>query len=752
MQSRYFKYSPLIVAINTALFMAMPTHAAEVSTIANLDSLDNLDTIDSTDKESEDIPSVTLPAVVVTSNLATDITENTNAYTIPITSTATGLALSTKETPQSSSVITNQQIKDKQLNTLVDVLNNTPAIQVSKFDSTRQGFSARGFEINHFQVDGMNVNFIQQAAMSEYGANTAMYDHVEVVRGATGLMSGAGDPSANINLVRKHANSTVPSTEVSATANRFGNYGVSIDHSRALTQDGDIRGRVIASYSDGDTFIERENKGNTLAYVTIDADIGDNTTANIGAAYQHNKNHNVMWGGLPSYLSDGTHADWDVSKNDSPNWARWDSDVMQYFANINHNINDNWTVALKGSYQNATSSPKLYYHYGSTVDADTGIGPRPHVYFADTERTQTNLQGTLTGDFEAFGQPQQVIAGASYNNNDLESYDYQFDKEKLAPARNFFTWDGSYPEPAWGNTKQSSDATFRESAVFAAAKVSLAEPVSLILGSRLSNYTAKGTQFDTDVSTEAKNVVTPYAGVNYKLNDAHTLYANYSDIFKPQTQRDINGHYLDPITGKNYEIGLKSSNADGSLTSQVNIFKILQDNVAQADGDKKITGTTPPEQAYYGAKGTTSTGVEVEVTGKLSDNINSTLAYSHYHAKDNKNQPISTTIPNTNIQLFTSYDLSDKISGLTVGAGVNWLSEYHSFGTNPKTQQPEKYSQSPVTLVNAMARYAISDNLGIQVNVNNLLNKKYVVSNPWGLDQISYGEPINVMGKITYKW
>ena len=199
-------------------------------------------------------------------------------------------------------MVTNQQIKDQNSTTLIDVLKRTPAIQVSSVDGARNGLSSRGFAINSFQIDGLNTDFVQQAAMGEYSANTAMFDHVETVRGATGLMSGSGDPSANVNLIRKRADSSVPKTELSANVDRYGQYGLSVDRSQSLVESGAVRGRVVASYQDGDTFIDRQELGQSLLYATVDADVGDSTTVSVGASRQHNKSKSTMWGGLPKTI------------------------------------------------------------------------------------------------------------------------------------------------------------------------------------------------------------------------------------------------------------------------------------------------------------------------------------------------------------------------------------------------------------------------------------------------------------------
>ena len=78
------------------------------------------------------------------------------------------------------------------MTTVADALLNTTGVSLKPVDRERNNLSVRGFEINSFQLDGVPV------ATGNIGietGNTAIYDRVEVVRGATGLLSGAGDPS-----------------------------------------------------------------------------------------------------------------------------------------------------------------------------------------------------------------------------------------------------------------------------------------------------------------------------------------------------------------------------------------------------------------------------------------------------------------------------------------------------------------------------------------------------------------------------
>ena len=126
-------------------------------------------------------------------------TENTGAYTTGSMSTATRLNLSIKDTPQSMSVLTRQQLDDFQLDNLSEAMGQVTGVVVQRNDSERPTYTSRGYAIDNFQIDGMLNTF----AGLKSDSDTIIYDRIEVVRGATGLTTGAGDPSGTINMMRK---------------------------------------------------------------------------------------------------------------------------------------------------------------------------------------------------------------------------------------------------------------------------------------------------------------------------------------------------------------------------------------------------------------------------------------------------------------------------------------------------------------------------------------------------------------------
>lgn len=148
----------------------------------------------------------TLGSVTVTAQAERPgTTEGTGTYrAIGPSTTATGLPMTLRETPQSVSVVTHQQMQDRNMHSLDDVADVATGLTYSKLGTERSTFYSRGFPITDLQVDGVSTSVAE--SYSGYAMslnNMAIYDRIEIVRGANGLLQGSGNPSAIINMVRK---------------------------------------------------------------------------------------------------------------------------------------------------------------------------------------------------------------------------------------------------------------------------------------------------------------------------------------------------------------------------------------------------------------------------------------------------------------------------------------------------------------------------------------------------------------------
>lgn len=181
-----------------------------------------------------------------------DTTEKSESYQVKRSEMSTKLPLTLKETPNSLSVVTNQQMKDFKMTNLNDVLASTSGVVVEKVETDRTYYSSRGFDITNFKVDGTTLPLL--FGTNIYGdLDTAIYDRVEVAYGANALASDTGFPSATVNFVRKRP-TNVPQASVGFSAGSYQKKRLEADASGALSSH--VRGRAVLAKETSDTYLD----------------------------------------------------------------------------------------------------------------------------------------------------------------------------------------------------------------------------------------------------------------------------------------------------------------------------------------------------------------------------------------------------------------------------------------------------------------------------------------------------------------
>lgn len=674
-------------------------------------------------------------------------TEGTGSYTTGSMSTATGLPLSIRETPQSVTVVTRQQINDQDARSLTEVLRTTTGMAESNFDTERSTFNYRGFGVDNYQYDGVPTTFSGPYAAGESDLDSIIYDRVEIVRGATGLLTGAGNPSAAINLVRKRATATSLTGEVTASAGSWSNYRSTFDISTPLNKTGTVRGRLVGAGLTGESFIDRYEKKRGVIYGTIEADITDNTVLRVGADYQANRPTASTWGGAlgTGWFNNGVEIDWPQSHNGAPNWSRWNSTTQTQFLTLDHTFDNGWKGQIGYTHSKQEYDAKLGMSIGGLIDPDTWVSRTTKVYseWYEGYRDQHSVNAKLDGDFELLGRTHEFMVGGS------STWQENYGTVRTAASRADYTgslldWNGDYPEPEWNAPRAAVDFSTRQIGLYSAARFSVADPLKILVGARYTNY--------RNDQTDTFNVISPYAGIVYDVTDNISLYASYTDIFQPQEYQDRNGAFLDPVEGSNYEIGAKGTLFDQRLNVGVSLFLTKQDNTPVIDSTSLVPGTT--SQAYYGVDGTESKGFEIEVGGEVVPGWNVKAGYARFNIKDPDGVQLNTDLPRQTFNLSTTYQFSGNLEKLTVGGAVRWQSGTYATvwgADNSGSFALRRAEIDPYAIVNLMARYDFTEKTALQLNVNNLFNEKYY-SQVSFYNTRNYGDPRNFTLKLSHKF
>ena len=728
---------PLLIVTIAFSSLAMLAHADEM--LENEVSHDTEKTID-------------LDSVVVVGSSIQSLmnTGDSDRYTTALTNSTIGIPQDLKDTTQTVSLITSQRLKDQpDLHRVIDVVNNATGLNMNQNDTDRFNIVSRGMNVDSISYDGVTNYYDTRFNYGDNHMDTAMYDRVEVVRGATGFMTGPGNPSASINLVRKRPTDQFKGY-VAAETGSWNLYRLEADVSGKLNRDGTIRGRAVGVVQSRDSFMDRYEEKRQTLYGIVEFDITENTLLSIGGDYQKNNPKGAMAGGLPIFYSNGELTHYSHSANTAPKWASATTKSLNLYSTLEHEFENGWRTEANLTYSRNTLNFKNTYVAGNpNIDTNEGMITN-YINNIRGKRTQKTFDWKLNGSFEAFGRYHFLRLNYNYNQNSYDNAYYNPIAGTLPPYLGDFTQPNfSFPEPEY---QPDSFTALRgkktQHALSAITELSLTDQLSMTAGLRLTRMKMDDTSYGPYFKPydNSFNQTSKYLGFNYKLTDQYSLYASYTDIFQPQSVLDASGKYLDPVVGKNYEVGFKAGLFGGNLNFAAAVFEVKRDNVAEMT-DKRLPSGDGIYRPINGAK---TRGFDIELAGAITDQWNIQAGYTSYVARDAKGQRISRNNPNQMFKLFTTYRLSGALNNMTIGGGVNWVSET---AVDIKTPQgkPFEAKQKSYAVVNLMMRYDINKDANISVNINNLFDKNYYTS--YGFySQYQYGAPRNIQASFKYQF
>ena len=665
-----------------------------------------------------------------------DATEGSGAYVsaLPV-STATPLGLSIRETPQSVSVITQQRMQDQGLSTIAQVMAQTPGITLFSLGSERTGFTSRGYSITNYQLDGVSThseNLGLNAIPSQSLADMALYDRIEVLRGASGLMTGAGDASGAINMVRKK-----PTAQFQASVEgELGSYDerrAMADIAGPLNEARTVRGRLVTVYEEGDGVIDGYSRDKKVVYGVVEADLSSDTKLTAGVTHQRKRsNGSLSYLGFPLFYSNGAMTDLPRSFSPAAKSNRFDTKSTDLFATLEHALANDWKLKISATrVQSSQEERSIYLDVsGGFPDQATGDGLLLNADYRDYQLQVNSVDVNVRGPFSAFGRQHELVLGMDYSEFQSTT-DGRFGGGVASTPANLYRWNRT-ATPAFGNAVVTYDSTRRQASAYAASRFTLSERLKLIAGAKVLRYSenyisdAPSVNFYSASPASESRVFTPYGGLVFDIDGTHSAYASYSTIYQPQASQDRYGKLLAPREGKTFEAGIKSGWLDGRLNTAAALYQIRQSNLAESDPGYTVPGTNNP--ANRTIKGARTQGVDLEATGAITPSWNISASWSYSQTENNSGKAILTTFPRHMVKLWTTYRLPGELHRLTLGGGVNWQSRVYSDIDAWQINSTLHWEQKAYSVASLMARYDVSDKLSATVNVANLFDKQYTAS------------------------
>lgn len=691
--------------------------------------------------DTQQLPTITVTAESEQSELSS---EQSKAYIIQNSSTASKLNIPLKETPQTVNVLTRQQLDDFALDNTRDVLRNTPGIIVSNQETERTSYLARGFEISNVLVDGVGIP-LEGYNYNNDNPDSFLFDRVEVVKGANALNNGIGDPGATINMIRKRPTSDLQ-TAFNASYGSWNTQRYEVDVSSPLTQDGKVRGRVFGYQQTGDSYLDRYELEKNGIGAVVEADVTDTTLLTAGYTESNHKPNGVNWGSNPLINTEGEQLSYSRNYNYSPSWTYWDSNIKSYFAELEQKLAGDWTAKLTYDEKRTQRDSKLLFLSGKPgANGTSGIFLYPGMYIDDNKEQQASL--SFSGTYPLWGQRHEASLGYVWAKNRLDELGYagSFVNPLTTDLASF-----TPEEPSWDMSKTSGEMHIRQKnqSLYAATRLHLNDDLKLLLGANYVQAESSGSSYGKDTVYDEDKVL-PYAGLTYNFSPEYTGYLSYTSIFRPQTTKADDGSINKPIEGESYEVGVKGSWLDDKLTATMAVFRTEQSNYPLRDSDGIPTLRTTQVSDLR------SQGYEFGLAGQLTDHFNLSFGYTQFSLKDLINGGDARTFnPTQSFNLLTTYQVP-QLPKLKLGLGVQWQDQTYldvpeATANGVITQKAGIIEQDAYALVNLMASYELNEHMTLQANGNNLTNEKYLFNFP--NQQGFYGAPANYSVAVKFKY
>lgn len=666
-----------------------------------------------------------LPTVTVR-GFADATTEGSASYISPVLTIGGKAPVPVMEIPNSVSVITRQRIEDQNLVRVEDALAQVTGVTVTPWDGATFQIRSRGYFLEP-SYDGIpafgGLNATQQF-------DIAMFDRVEVLRGPAGLFQGSGQPGGTVNFVRKRAPHEAQGS-MSLTHGSWSNSRAEFDAGAPLNDDGSLRGRVVATIQDREFYYDDANNRKHFLYGTLDFDLTSSTTISLHIASQDDKTTPFM--GLPAY-TDGRLIDTSRSTTTMPSWAQSDSRDKTIGIEAAHRLNNGWMMKAVASH--STRDWYLNDAFPTTgVDPETNLIGNYRRRGWDDESSRHALDLYATGPFSLFGREHVATIGSNYERYRGETlYGANTDISDIPFGRADLVSENNIKPYVSGSGYET-----RQNGIYSQLRFSVTEPLTLVLGGRLSNFTTRSrsvspsTETSWNVRTRERDTFTPYAGAVYRITPQLAVYASYSDIFMPQSQMDVSGNTLEPREGKQIEFGVKANAYDDKLQLAASVFRTR--DVNRSFNDLANPGF------FISAGEVEIKGAELEISGSPMENLNLTAGYAYLTSsykvdRLNEGSQFSLFEPKHSFKIYGTY----RFAGTPWRASAGMIANSAINGTGEKGLR----EGSGYAVFNAQVGYDISQNTSLTLAVNNLTDRNYY-ARIGGLNTYNiYGEPRSV--------
>ncbi len=625
------------------------------------------------------------------------------------------------EIPQSISVITDQEFRDRTAVDLQDIFRYSAGVAPqTSIDSRGDFITARGFDSAQY-VDGLKrmPDFIYGARLETFTLARA-----EVLRGPSSVLYGANGPGGVLNGVSK-----MPEFEFGGELGFVGGTDDRIQVQGDLTGPiaGDFAGRLVALWRDGETQWGTPDD-RTLINPSLTWAPGENTQVTLIGLYQKDMNGSLGYLPLSKSLlaeSEAEEIDFNFYQGE-PGFNGMDTEFSSGSLLISHRFNDAISFNSRSRYTNMNTDYKEVY--SDTADggyavfvplfADMEETLLRREYYVNREQSEViNTDNNVLFEFETGPLTHNLLVGVDYTWFDQSKAEgFSCSGYPFLPC-----WPGGSPPPidiydpqpgapfTYGFTNFLEYGS-TQLGLYAQNQISIADRVHVLIGGRRD----KATSERNGVEELDQTAWTFRGGVVADLFYGLSPYFSYSESFLPVPGGDFFGNPFQPREARQYEAGFKWTPVDNALVT-LSFFDIEETNYVSQDP------TNIQNFIQGGSVG--SQGVEFEAKYQLPGDFEFLGSYSY-----------------TDAEVLTSSSTltaGDRLVGLPKNLASAWVAKDVDFGNDwgarggfgvryigERIDTTQTLSTPSVTLFDAMVSVNYGDWV-VSVNASNLFNKQY---------------------------
>ncbi|SER35938.1 iron complex outermembrane recepter protein [Faunimonas pinastri] len=648
-----------------------------------------------------------------------------------------------REVPQSIAVLGREEIEDRQAQSLDEALRYTAGVRAQTYgpDPRTEWLFIRGFQV------GQDSLF--RDGLAEYGYAFAGFknepfglDRIEVLRGPASVLYGGSSPGGLINLVSKHP-TTEPLHYVETGVNSNGNAYGAFDMGGKADPNGVWSYRLTGLIHGGGTQTDKADDFRGYIAPAVTFRPNDSTTLTLLGSYEHD-DVNHPSGFLPYY---GTvkrapfgriASDFFYSEKNYDKFYRQQEMIGYEFE---HKFDGNWTVRQNLRYSHLKIveqelAPYGYVNSDLTDPTNTyqlgryAFRTTPEVNFltADTQAQVDFATGPLT---------HKLLFGLDYRNYHLD------DKQGSGLGTSISAADPQYSSDAFSTTPYlKTRYELQQLGTYVQDQVKLDKWLLTLSGRYDHLWTDVDNRLTGTGYSNDDGAFSGRAGLAYLFDNGLTPYVSVSHAFNTVIGTNYYGQAYKPEEADEYEAGLKYQ-APGSKSSiTVSAFNLTRTNTQTTDPNNILNTVQIGEVR--------SRGVEAEGVAQLTNGLKAIASITAYDLEVTDDPDASiigkrpTVVPDTLASLWLDYTLQKgRFEGVSFGGGVRYIGKSYADTANT-LEVPD------ATLFDAAIRYQ-RDKWGIALNVNNILDKKYV-SACSSATVCSYGDRRTAYLKASYRW